>query len=87
MTGHTNGKTNNAGLTFFPVFRHSGISIFHTVKIAEKLDFILKNSVFLPQGYGTFAGSGSVTRGFRIRVHIRKLMKTLTKTIKKGVIS
>jgi hypothetical protein len=27
-----------------------------------------------PQGSGTFAGTGSVTRGFRIRVHIRKWM-------------
>jgi hypothetical protein len=26
MTRRTNGKTNDAGLTFFPVFRHSGIS-------------------------------------------------------------
>jgi hypothetical protein len=36
-----------------------------------------------PQISGTFAGTGSVTRGFRIRVHIRKWMSTLTKTIKK----
>jgi hypothetical protein len=36
-----------------------------------------------PQGSGTFAGSGSVTRGFRIRVHIQKWIETSTKTIKK----
>jgi hypothetical protein len=35
-----------------------------------------------PQGSVTFAGS--VTRGTRIRVHFRKCIKKLTKTIKKG---
>jgi hypothetical protein len=27
-----------------------------------------------PQGFGTFAGSGSVTRWFLIRIHIQKWM-------------
>jgi hypothetical protein len=39
-----------------------------------------------PQGFGTFAESGSVTRRFRIRVHNRKWALTSTITIKKGVI-
>jgi hypothetical protein len=38
------------------------------------------------EGSVTFAGSGSITRGFRIRiwVHTRKRMLTLTKTIKRS---
>jgi hypothetical protein len=37
----TNGKTNDAGLTFFPVFRHSGISVFNDVKNVTKIFFII----------------------------------------------
>jgi hypothetical protein len=32
----TNGKTNDAGLTFSPAFRYSGISTFYHVKIVPK---------------------------------------------------
>jgi hypothetical protein len=39
LTLWTNGKTNDAGITFSPVFRHSGISVLHLKKFAEKIEF------------------------------------------------
>jgi hypothetical protein len=36
LTPRTNGKNNDAGLTFSPVFRHSGISSFWHVPRANE---------------------------------------------------
>jgi hypothetical protein len=47
MTRHTNGKTNNAGLTFFPVFRYSGIC--YTVKNGFETKFYFEKN-----NYSTF---------------------------------
>jgi Transcription- and export-related complex subunit len=76
-TGRQLGKLSHSSPGVIFTYMLSQIQVTRLVP-DEAVTVMSKNSVVDPdpQGSGTFAGSGSVTRGFRIRirVHIRKWM-------------